>query len=160
MLKYNKLCDISLFFIPPSCDMPWKYRFTCGLLTILCFLLLITAVRLNPDPNGFGTHQQLGIHACGFYERTGWPCPTCGMTTSFSYLVKGHMVMAFYVQPAGAILAILTFLVSLFFFDAAISGASWHEKMATFPFGSFIVWVGLVLMIGWLWRCAIIYWRM
>ena len=34
-----------------------------------------------------GTHQQLGLPPCNFVTLTGYPCPACGMTTSFALLV-------------------------------------------------------------------------
>ncbi|MBN1845897.1 MAG: DUF2752 domain-containing protein, partial [Sedimentisphaerales bacterium] len=49
------------------------------------------------------THEQLGRPACGFLEHTGYPCPTCGMTTAFSYVLHGRILLAFTTQPAGAL---------------------------------------------------------
>jgi hypothetical protein len=38
------------------------------------------------------THRQLGLPPCTFYEVSGLPCPSCGMTTSFALLIRGDMV--------------------------------------------------------------------
>ncbi len=35
---------------------------------------------------------------------TGIPCPSCGLTTSFAYLVHGSVARAFEAQPFGVIL--------------------------------------------------------
>src|SRR5437763_967074 len=50
-----------------------------------CAAVLVTAARLTPSPTGTGTHTELHLQACQFKLRTGLPCPSCGMTTSFSY---------------------------------------------------------------------------
>jgi hypothetical protein len=55
-----------------------------------------------------GTHSaSLGLPPCNFLQTTGLPCPSCGMTTSFSWLAHGNLVASAYVQPMGAILALL-----------------------------------------------------
>ncbi|MBN1342454.1 MAG: DUF2752 domain-containing protein [Phycisphaerae bacterium] len=66
------------------------------------------AWHVNPDPKGVGTHRQLGLGPCGFLLTTGLPCPTCGMTTSFAYAVRGRLISAFWSQPAGTLLALAT----------------------------------------------------
>jgi uncharacterized protein DUF2752 len=65
--------------------------------------LLWIAAMLEPDPRGFGTHEQLGLPPCGFAVRTGLPCPTCGMTTAFAHFVRGHVAAAFQANPFGAL---------------------------------------------------------
>ena len=62
-----------------------------GLLTVF-----VIAVRLNPyyangRPRSMETHRELGLPPCSFYELTGLPCPSCGMTTSFSLLMYGDV---------------------------------------------------------------------
>ncbi len=37
---------------------------------------------------------------CGFKQRFGLPCPTCGMTTSMIAFCQGKIIEAFYIQPA------------------------------------------------------------
>jgi hypothetical protein len=51
---------------------------------------------------------------CGMKQRTGLPCPTCGMTTAVLAFARGEVLTAFYVQPAGALLC--TLLVGAAFF--------------------------------------------
>ena len=61
---------------------------------------------------GFAFGVLLG--PCGMKQRTGLPCPTCGMTTSVLAFARGEWLTAFYVQPAGAFLGSL--LIALAFF--------------------------------------------
>ena len=65
------------------------------------------AWRLEPDPRGFGTHQRLGLPPCTLRYFAGIPCPSCGMTTSFSYLMKGDVQLAVHANAAGVLLAVL-----------------------------------------------------
>lgn len=43
---------------------------------------------------------------CGFKDATGLPCPSCGMTRSWIWLVRGHVWDAFVYNAAGALLLI------------------------------------------------------
>jgi hypothetical protein len=73
---------------------------------LACFALLATAVFLRPSATGVATHTALGFDECHFLLSTGIPCPSCGMTTSFAWFVRGHVLASFYVQPMGTLLAI------------------------------------------------------
>ena len=68
--------------------------------------LLITARCLTPSDVGIGTHQQLGLPPCGFVAMFGVPCPSCGMTTSWSHMTRGNIFSSFGANPGGALLAI------------------------------------------------------
>ena len=64
-------------------------------------------------------HFDFGLlfNPCGFKQRTGWPCPACGMTTSVLAFARGQVVASFYAQPASALvcslLAVVAFLALL-----------------------------------------------
>ena len=58
---------------------------------------------------------------CGFKQRTGLPCPTCGMTTATLAFAQGNIFEAFDTQPACGLLcsviviaAILAFIIAVF----------------------------------------------
>ena len=58
---------------------------------------------------------------CGFKQRYGLPCPTCGITTSAVAFAGGRIFEAFYIQPAAAVLCcvlavsgILALLIAVF----------------------------------------------
>ncbi len=74
-------------------------------------IVLTIARALSPSPNGFGTHQQLGLPPCFFHQLTGIPCPTCGMTTSFAHTVRFHFYEAFVTQPFGMLACVLMALL-------------------------------------------------
>jgi len=90
----------------------WSRLYAAGLLAATVALLAV-AWSLKPDRHHMGTHEQLGLPPCGFVAMTGYPCPTCGMTTAFAHVVRGQLVAAFYAQPAGTVLAIGTVLLMI-----------------------------------------------
>ena len=65
------------------------------------------ALWLEPDARGYGTHQGLGLPPCTVRVLFGIPCPSCGMTTSFSHFVRGQLILAAQANAAGALLAIV-----------------------------------------------------
>src|SRR5690348_9267919 len=73
-----------------------------------CAAVLIIAARLQPSPDGLGTHTELGLNRCYWIQQWNLPCPSCGMTTSFAHFAHGQLLGSFYVQLMGAVLAILT----------------------------------------------------
>src|SRR5688572_24402045 len=75
-----------------------------------CLVALAGALLLKPSPTGVGTHEKLGFNRCHFLYRTGLPCPSCGMTTSFAWFVRGNVLASFYTQPMGTALATATVL--------------------------------------------------
>ena len=74
---------------------------------------LLLAAWLAPSQRGHGTHEQLGLAPCGLMERTGVPCPSCGMTTAFAHAADGDIVAAVVTQPFGALLALATAAVAV-----------------------------------------------
>ncbi|HYC79172.1 MAG TPA: DUF2752 domain-containing protein [Planctomycetota bacterium] len=83
-----------------------------GLLSVLgavaCATVLAIAVRLEPDPRGVGTHEGLGLAPCGFLQRTGKPCLSCGMTTAFANMARGRVGAALDANPYGVLLFLAT----------------------------------------------------
>lgn len=67
-------------------------------------LIILIAWFLIPTEKGLGTHTELGLPPCGFYSTFHKPCPSCGMTTSFAYIVRFKLIEAFKAQPAGVFL--------------------------------------------------------
>lgn len=86
--------------------------------------LLFIASSLPPADAGHGTHEQLGLPACGWVTAFDRPCPTCGMTTSFALAADARPLAAFATQPAGAALALFTAVVFAGGVHVAASGAS------------------------------------
>src|SRR5215213_6838704 len=82
-------------------------RLLAASIGVICITVLVIAVRLHPSPTGMATHTAMGFDECQFLKRTGLPCPSCGMTTSFAWFVRGNALASLYVQPMGFVLAVL-----------------------------------------------------
>jgi hypothetical protein len=84
-----------------------------GLVVVGAGLLVIfgIALWLNPYDNGqamrMETHRQLGLPPCTFKVITGYPCPSCGLTTSFALLIKGDVVNSLRANAVGTLLALI-----------------------------------------------------
>lgn len=77
-------------------------------------VVFVIAARLHPyDPEGqpltMAVHTQLGMPPCEFVIWTQKPCPSCGLTTSFSLLIHGDIVGSLRANSAGTLLALFCF---------------------------------------------------
>jgi hypothetical protein len=52
------------------------------------------------------THTQLGLPPCTFKQVSGWPCPSCGLTTSFALLVRGDWRASLAANAVGTLTAL------------------------------------------------------
>jgi hypothetical protein len=141
----------------PRITVPTGERIGAGVIAGLCLTLLAVAAALSPDAAGHGTHEQLGLPPCGWLLATGYPCPTCGMTTAFAAAAEGDLLTSLVTQPVGALLAVATAATFWIALHVAVFGsrlgqlcgrlwrprwlwifagawaASWAYKIATWP---------------------------
>lgn len=87
----------------PPAHANWPTRLGAAVAACLLLAVLTLAATLKAAPAGHGTHQQIGLPACGFAVATGKPCPTCGMTTAFTHATHGRYPTAFVTQPGGMV---------------------------------------------------------
>lgn len=128
----------------------------CAVLVLLgCGAVLGAAIWVTPDPRGYGTHEQFGTGPCGMLVVTGYPCPTCGMTTAFAYTVRGQWLRAFMAQPAGFLMAIGTAAAALVAVWVLVTGR-WPLRMALVvtPYRLFL---GLLVLLlgGWAFKLVV-----
>jgi hypothetical protein len=105
--------------------------------------LLVTAALLTPDPAGLGTHRQLGLPRCTIVEWYGIRCPSCGMTTSWAYLVRGRLISALVANAGGTLLA----LVAMACGPWLIASGLWGRWLAGPPREGLTLGVGLVIVV-------------
>ncbi len=84
--------------------MPRSERWIVISLLLVSVCVLATAAWLRPDPRGYGTHRQLLLPSCDFLADTGYPCASCGLTTSFAHMMRGQIGRAGRAQPFGVVL--------------------------------------------------------
>jgi hypothetical protein len=121
-----------------------------------CLGVLVTAALLTPNPTGVGTHTALHYQPCDFLARTGVPCPSCGMTTSFAWFARGNLLASLYVQPMGMVLAILTaatFWVALYM---AITGIPTLNLVSIVPAKYYLFPFFALAVAAWGWKMLLI----
>lgn len=139
-----------------------KYRLGCGIAAAVCLVALTVAAWTHPDPRGSGTHTQLGMPVCGFLERTGYPCITCGITTAFAHVVRGQIPQAFVAQPAGALLALGCVFTWALGSLAALTGKG-QNQFAHLLNKACVHWPAVLMMVvgvvlgSWLFKCILTY---
>ncbi len=101
---------------------PVKSRLWAVLLVMALAALLVTAVYVVPDAGARGLP---GMRQCDVLVLTGYPCPTCGMTTAFAYTVRGQWLRALDAQPMGWLLAVGTLVGLGMTLVALASGRTW-----------------------------------
>ena len=154
-----------LVFTPPVAEQRVGIlgRLLALVLATAAIGVLVTAVLIKPSPEGVGTHRQIRYlsptgdppPACELLRISGIPCPTCGMTTSFAWFVRGNWLASFYVQPMGFLLALMTgafFWACLFI---ALSGAPLHRLLTQIRG---VVWITGLVGVGiaaWGWKIFI-----
>ena len=93
-----------------ACANALRWRWLARLVAVATggalIALLVTAARLAPSSAGLGTHQQLGLPPCTVLDWFGIRCPSCGMTTSWAHMVRGHVLAAMQVNAGGTLLAL------------------------------------------------------
>jgi hypothetical protein len=114
--------------------------------------LLAVAAWLEPSPAGIGTHQQLGLPPCTFWMLFGRPCPTCGMTTSWAHLVRGHVASAVHANLGGTLLGMLAMTAVPWLLGSARRG----RWIGVPPNGVAAAWISttilVVILIDWVVR--------
>lgn len=114
-----------------------------------CVVIVALASTLSPRSVGYGTHEQLGVPGCSFMASSGYPCPTCGMTTSVAAGVHGQLALAWRAHPFGLVLlGAVAVLAVVGVVELATGRAGVHRLRP----GLWWLWAGLAgLFGGWLW---------
>ena len=82
------------------------------LVGIALLLVGVFAIAIALDPYKEGkvwleeTHRQLGLSPCTFRSVTGYPCPSCGMTSSFALAIRGDLWHSAQANFVGTLLAL------------------------------------------------------
>ena len=128
-----------------------KSRLIVFIIAILFWAVLVVAWNVNPAPDGYGSHQQIGIPKCQWIKESNTPCPTCGMTTAYSLTVRGRLISAIITQPAGTILAITHIFLTGLFSIIAVRGKYpvYFTAWANYNTIRIIIIYVIIILIGW-----------
>lgn len=134
----------------------WMSRVLWALVLALPIGVLVTATRLTPTAAHGGTHTQLGLEPCGFYDFTGYPCPGCGLTTGFAHLVRGHVGAAWAANPFGVMFFVFTLGFIVFATTGLVRGWAIAETYRRLEGEWWLIGIALVAMGVWIWRVVAI----
>lgn len=106
-------------------------------------VLLVVARCLPPNPTGMGTHQRLGLPACGSMFLWGVPCPSCGMTTSWAWLTRGQLGHSWNANPGGLSLGLFMMVMAPWMLASGIKGYWWPWDCQT----RYVMWAGVAVVV-------------
>jgi len=129
-----------------------KLRLRGAVLAAPCLAALVLAAGLTPRRAGHGTHEDLGFPPCQFFMRTGYPCPSCGLTTSFAAMAHGRFVEAFLAHPFGVLFFVATALVALVGLAELLSGRDALRLLRPGPWWAVVALGGMLG--GWAFKIA------
>ena len=138
----------------PVGDGRLKFWVRCALVSMAAVFasIFVVAVWLNPyNPDGtprtMATHTQLGLPQCNMVQMIGKPCPSCGMTTSFTLLAHGDVPNSLRANWVGTLLAVFWFSLIPWGLWSAVRGRYlWIGSGEAFA--AYAVIIMLVLMLG------------
>ncbi|GAB4136568.1 MAG: hypothetical protein Fur0037_01240 [Planctomycetota bacterium] len=134
---------------------PWIDRAVAVLAVAAAIAALVLLLPIEPDPRGYGTHEQLGMTPCSWPFVYGIPCPTCGCTTAATLLLHGRPLAAAAAQPFGAAACLSLLASAAFCLFALVRGRSVLDVVARLPFWR-ITLFGLLLLLGsWGYKCLL-----
>ena len=125
-------------------------------LTVLATFTLTIARFLSPSAKGYGTHQQLGLPPCIFFNLTGIPCPSCGLTTSFAHAARLHFYQAFLTQPFGLIAFCLTVSCLPVFAHLIHRQISWREAIQSRGVRTLFYLLLVFYLLSWFYKIIVV----
>ncbi|UJR79470.1 Hypothetical protein I5071_15060 [Sandaracinus amylolyticus] len=134
----------------------WVSRLTWAILFALPTAVFITAAWLTPNPEGHGTHTQLGLPPCGFLVFTGYPCPGCGLTTAFAYMIRLDVIGAWHANPFGIALFLAVALFIPFAALGFVRGWSVVSALDRVHAEKVAIVLALLSVMSWVTRVALI----
>ena len=147
------MSELTTQAIPPPLPGTWSagwIRLRGASLTLPAMLLLGFAWTMHPDGRGYGTHEQLDLPACEMMMRTGYPCPTCGLTTSVTAAAHGRVGEALHAHPFGLLLLGGTLLIAACGAAELATGRGAIRRLRPGPWWALIAVGGLLVSWAWL----------
>jgi len=130
-------------------------RLLALVIALACLTPLLIAASLRPSSSGWGTHLQLNLQPCYFLQTTGLPCPSCGMTTSWSWFARANLPASLYVQPMGTVLAVLAVVTVWTGLYIAITGRAAHRLLFLLPYQYIVYGLLTFGVLAWAWKIFI-----
>jgi len=127
----------------------WAHRLLL-LIALLCPLLMgAVAYSLEPDPRGYGTHEQLGLAACASMRHLNLPCPGCGVTTAVTLAYRGRLASSLGTQPFGFLLAVSALVAAPWALAVHLRGRDLTVLLGGGAAVALVKLAGAALALGW-----------
>lgn len=131
----------------------WVLRIAALVIAVVPLGLMSVTRQLQPNSNGLGTHQQLGLPPCSMRALFGIRCPSCGMTTSWAHFTRGQWWQSMRMNFGGFLLACfsvwIAWLAMRVVWMARLPSLTTQRRVT---FAS--VTIVLVTLVDWLFRLA------
>jgi hypothetical protein len=130
-------------------EAPAKRRLAQLTWPVIWFGVTVVGAWLKPNAAGHGTHRQLGLPQCPSVAFFGRPCPGCGLTTSWTNLIHGHIYESFMSNLLGPVLYLAFTGMAFVSLVAYLRGKYWDTNtprfnwVASLVLGAFLIYGGL-----------------
>lgn len=151
MSELNKLSAETAPIQSPHPSQIWLRVVLIGCGGLLLGLLMVSRC-LAPEPTGMGTHRQLGLPECGFLMASGFPCPSCGMTTSWAWLTRGNLMKSVSSNAGGTMLGALSLVFGVWMLVSGIRGKWFVGVPTSFWLAVLLGSTVAVTLIDWLFK--------
>ncbi len=119
--------------------------------------LVLARLLLTPSPEGFGTHEQLGLPPCQSLNWFGIPCPGCGVTTSVAWFAHAQAWDSLRTQPLGFALGAAALFAAPLAVLAQVRGQDLGEEVRRWNRREIWFALGVYAALAWVYK-AIVYW--
>ena len=149
---YEVLGEVPAGWEPADFDAPRRLRvwvravlvvMAVGLITVFGIAAWLRPYQADGTPRNMATHTQLGLPPCNMVQLIDRPCPSCGMTTSFSLLMHGDVRASLSANWAGTVLAV--FWLSLIPWGIA---SAWRGRYLLIRSGETLATVAVIAMLA------------
>jgi hypothetical protein len=140
-------------------EAPGRSREHGLVLLLACALpvaLYVVGRWLDPDPRGWGTHEQLGFRPCYPMARWNVPCPGCGVTTALALAAHGEPLAALRTQPFGPVLGAVTLLFALWALLQHVRGRDVVAELPRLPWRAILKTLATLGLLAWLYKIALV----
>lgn len=129
-----------------------------GLVAVFVIAWKLDPYQEDGTPRRMETHRQLGLPPCNFYLLTNYPCPSCGMTTSFSLLMHGDVWNSLKANFVGTLLASFCLLFIPWGLACVVAGRTYFVVSLERVLITTIVCLLTLLLIRWAVVLGLIWW--
>ncbi len=128
--------------------MSVRHRIVAGV--VLVAVIVIFVMLWAGATGRIASDRVFGV--CGFKQRHGLPCAGCYWTTAAGAFATGHVLRAFYIQPAAAMACCALVATAFCALLIAVFGVQLQFLQALTDFGNIkyiVVCVIVVILAGW-----------